>query len=357
LRLVTKLTTLIFKANLLYFAKKGAALKAWAVTKYKNDLQLIEVPEPVFGPKDVLIRTRAVGLNHVDDKVRLGEFKALMKLRLPFVLGHELAGEVLEVGGEVTKFKPGHLVYARPSTFLTGTLAPEVSVKEAEVALAPSGASFAEAAAVPLVGLTAWQALVDLGNVTPNTSVLIHGGAGSVGIFAVQLAKHLGAHVTATAGPADLEFVRGLGADVVIDYRNEDFTKTNQKFDLVLDGVGGETLMKSFEVVRPGGQVVGLVGPADPEFAIQLGANPLIQFAIKMLSRKVTNKAKKLGVKYSFLFMKPNGVQLGELTKLIEMGQIKPFVGKTFSFDETDKALAELVKGKVRRGKAVVVLD
>lgn len=332
-------------------------MKAWAIKKYKHDLQLIDVAEPVVGPYDVLISTKAVGLNHVDDKVRLGDFKALMKLRLPFVLGHELAGEVLAVGHKVTKFEPGQRVYARPSTFRTGTLAPIVSVSEDEVALAPAGASFAEAAAVPLVGLTAWQALVDLGKVAPSTEVLIHGGAGNVGIFAVQLAKQLGAHVTATAGPSDLEFVRELGADVVIDYRNEDFTKTNRKFDLVLDGVGGETLMNSFEIVRPGGQVIGLVGPADTEFASQLGANSLVLFVIKMLSRKVLNKAKTHGVKYSFLFMKPNGGQLEELTKLIDLGRIKPFVGKISSFEETDKALAELVQGKVRRGKAVVVLD
>lgn len=332
-------------------------MKAWALTKYKHDLQLIEVAEPVVGPHDVLIATKAVGLNHVDDKVRLGDFKALMKLKLPFVLGHELAGEVLAVGHEVTKFEPGQRVYARPSTFLTGTLAPRASINEAEIALVSSGASFAEAAAVPLTGLTAWQALVDLGKVSADTSVLIHGGAGSVGIFAVQLAKQLGAHVTATAGPADLEFVRSLGADSVIDYRNEDFTKTNKKFDLVLDGVGGETLMKSFEVVRPGGRVIGLVGPADPDFARQLGANAMVSFAIKMLSRKVLKKANAFGVKYSFLFMKPNGAQLSELTKLIDTGQIKTFVGKTFSFEEADKALVELVKGKVRRGKAVVVLD
>lgn len=332
-------------------------MKAWALTKYKHDLQLIEVAEPVVGPHDVLIATKAVGLNHVDDKVRLGDFKALMKLKLPFVLGHELAGEVLAVGHEVTKFEPGQRVYARPSTFLTGTLAPRVSINEAEIALVSSGASFAEAAAVPLTGLTAWQALVDLGKVSADTSVLIHGGAGSVGIFAVQLAKQLGAHVTATAGPADLEFVRSLGADSVIDYRNEDFTKTNKKFDLVLDGVGGETLMKSFEVVRPGGRVIGLVGPADPDFARQLGANAMVSFAIKMLSRKVLKKANAFGVKYSFLFMKPNGAQLSELTKLIDTGQIKTFVGKTFSFEEADKALVELVKGKVRRGKVVVVLD
>lgn len=336
---------------------EGAAVKAWALTKYKHDLQLIEVAEPVVGPHDVLIATKAVGLNHVDDKVRLGDFKALMKLKLPFVLGHELAGEVLAVGHEVTKFEPGQRVYARPSTFLTGTLAPRVSINEAEIALVSSGASFAEAAAVPLTGLTAWQALVDLGKVSADTSVLIHGGAGSVGIFAVQLAKQLGAHVTATAGPADLEFVRSLGADSVIDYRNEDFTKTNKKFDLVLDGVGGETLMKSFEVVRPGGRVIGLVGPADPDFARQLGANAMVSFAIKMLSRKVLKKANEFGVKYSFLFMKPNGAQLSELTKLIDTGQIKTFVGKTFSFEEADKALVELVKGKVRRGKVVVVLD
>jgi len=332
-------------------------VKAWALTKYKHDLQLIEVAEPVVGPHDVLIATKAVGLNHVDDKMRLGDFKALMKLKLPFVLGHELAGEVLAVGHAVTKFEPGQRVYARPSTFLTGTLAPRASINEAEIALVSSGASFVEAAAVPLTGLTAWQALVDLGKVSADTSVLIHGGAGSVGIFAVQLAKQLGAQVTATAGPADLEFVRSLGADSVIDYRNEDFTKTNKKFDLVLDGVGDETLMKSFEVVRPGGRVIGLVGPADPDFARQLGANAMVSFAIKMLSRKVLKKANEFGVKYSFLFMKPNGAQLSELTKLIDTGQIKTFVGKTFSFEEADKALAELVKGKVRRGKAVVVLD
>ena len=332
-------------------------MKAWALTKYKHDLQLIDVPDPAIGPNDVMIATKAVGLNHVDDKVRLGEFKALMKLKLPFVLGHELAGEVLAVGEKVSTFEPGQRVYARPSTSFTGTLAPKVSVDQSEVAIAPSGSSHADAASVPLVGLTAWQALVDLGKVNPSTSVLIHGGAGSVGIFAVQIAKHLGAEVTATAGPADLEFVRGLGADVVIDYRNEDFTKTNKKFDLVLDGVGGETLMKSFEVVSPGGKVIGLVGPADPEFANQLGANPLIRFVIKMLSRKVLNKAKKYGVNYSFLFMKPNGAQLGELTKLIDSGMIKPFVGKTFSFAEAGMALAELVQGNVRRGKAVVVLD
>ena len=332
-------------------------MKAWAFTKYKDDLQLIEVTDPLIGPNDVLIATKAVGLNHVDDKVRLGEFKALMNLKLPFVLGHELAGEVMAVGKDVAKFEPGQRVYARPSTSLTGTLAPKVSVDQSEVALAPSGTSFAEAAAVPLVGLTAWQALVDVGKVNPNTSVLIHGGAGGVGIYAIQLAKHLGAHVTVTAGPADLEFVRGLGADSVLDYRSEDFTKTTKKFDLVLDGVGGETLLKSFEVVRPGGQVIGIVGPADPQFAIQLGASRLVQFVIKLLSRKVLNKAKKFGVKYSFLFMKPNGEQLVELTKLIDLGHVKPFVGKTFSFEDADKALVELVQGKVRRGKAVVVLD
>lgn len=336
---------------------KGEVLKAWAFTKYNRGLELLDFSEPVVGPKDVLIATKAVGLNHVDDKLRLGEFKALMKLRLPFVLGHELAGEVISVGSQVTGFKPGQRVYARPSSALGGTLATSVSVDESEVALIPTKASFAEAATVPLVGLTAWQALVSLGKIKAGTNVLVHGGAGGVGIFAIQIAKYFGAHVTTTAGTADLEFVRELGADVVIDYRNEDFTRTSRKFDLVLDGVGGETLLKSFDVTKSGGQIIGIVGPADPAFARELGANPIVAFIIKMLSRSVLSKAAKHGVTYRFLFMKPNGTQLSQLTKLIDSGDLKSFVGKTFPFDLADKALVELVQGKVRRGKVVVVLD
>ncbi|MFM7030675.1 MAG: NADP-dependent oxidoreductase, partial [Micrococcales bacterium] len=257
----------------------------------------------------------------------------------------------------VSNPKVGDRVYSRPTTGEGGALTARVSVRQSEVSLMPAGCTFEQAAAVPLVGLTAWQALVDLANLAPGQRVLIHGGAGGVGIIAVQLAKHLGAHVTATASAADLEFVSDLGADVVLDYRTQDFSALGRVFDLVLDSVGGETLLKSLEVLKPGGLAIGLTGPADAEFAKRLNANSVVSLLVKLLASKVTRKSAKLGVRYRFMFMQPNGSQLGQLTRLIEAGSIRSFVGRTYSFEHAPEALADLVQGKVRRGKSVVVLD
>jgi len=332
-------------------------MKAWAVTSYKNPIQQIEIAEPAVGVDDILIEVKAIGLNHLDELMRRGEFKALMPVAMPFVLGHDVSGVVAAVGANVSNFKVGDHVYSRPTTSGGGALTGRVAIKQSEVSLVPAGFTFEQAAAVPLVGLTAWQSLIELAKLAPGQRVLIHGGAGGVGIIAVQLAKHLGAHVTATASAADREFVADLGADTVLDYRKQYFSGQGRVFDLVLDSVGGETLLKSLEVLKPGGLAIGLTGPADAEFAKRLNANPVVSLLVKLLAAKVTRKAAKLGVRYRFMFMQPSGAQLNQLTRLIEAGIIRSFVGGTYSFEHAPEALADLVQGKVRRGKAVVVLD
>ena len=305
-------------------------MKAFVVKKYKADLHLAEVPEPVVGEHDVLVRVEAAGLNQLDEKIRLGE-----------------------VGTKVTGFRPGDEVFARPGKDRIGTFAERIAVAEADLAIRPASITMAEAGSLPLVALTAWQALVERGNVQPGQKVLIHAGAGGVGSIAVQLAKHLGATVAATASAANVEFVRGLGADTVIDYRNEDFEEILSGYDLVLDSLGGQNLEKSLRILRPGGMAVGIAGPPDPAFARDLGLNPLLRFAIAALSRNLRSQARRLGVRYEFLFMHASGEQLRRIARLVDDGVLRPVVGRTSPFAQLPEALQALGNGGVR-GKAVV---
>lgn len=328
-------------------------MRAFVVSNYQAALHEAEVPEPTVGAHDVLIRVQAAGLNQLDEKIRLGEFKQILPDPLPMVLGHDVAGTVLRVGGSVRGFKPGDEVYARPRDHRIGTFAERIAVDEADVALKPASITMEEAGSLPLVALTAWQALVEVGDVQPGRKVLIHAGAGGVGSIAIQLAKQLGAEVATTASAANAAFVRSLGADVVIDYRSEDFEERLSGYDLVLDSLGGENLAKSLRVVRPGGMVVGIAGPPTPEFAKASGLNPLLRLAITALSGKVRKQAKRLDVQYRFLWMHASGDQLREITALIERGAIRPVVGRISPFDDTVQALEALASGGVR-GKAVV---
>ena len=328
-------------------------MKAFVVKKYKADLHLAEVPEPVVGEHDVLVRVEAAGLNQLDEKIRLGEFKQILPYPLPLVLGNDMAGTVLEVGTKVTGFKPGDEVFARPGKDRIGTFAERIAVAEADLAIRPASITMAEAGSLPLVALTAWQALVERGNVQPGQKVLIHAGAGGVGSIAVQLAKHLGATVAATASAANVEFVRGLGADTVIDYRNEDFEEILSGYDLVLDSLGGQNLEKSLRILRRGGMAVGIAGPPDPAFARDLGLNPLLRFAIAALSRNLRSQARRLGVRYEFLFMHASGEQLRRIARLVDDGVLRPVVGRTSPFAQLPEALQALGNGGFR-GKAVV---
>lgn len=329
-------------------------MRAFVIDGYNKPLHEADVPEPTVREDDVLIAIGASGLNMLDEKIRVGEFKAFLKYRFPLVLGHDVAGTVIRVGGRVRSFKPGDQVYARPRDHRIGTLAERIAVDQADVALAPSSINVAEAGSLPLVALTAWQALVEIGGVKAGRKVLIHAGAGGVGTIAIQLAKHLGAFVATTASGRNAEFLRELGADVVIDYRTQDFSQELSGYDFVLDSLSGENLEKSMRILRPGGTAVGIAGPPTPAFASRLGLNPLLRLVVGALSRKVRGQAKRLGVRYEFLFMRADGAQLHSIAELIDAGAIRPVVGATYAFDEAPQALASLEAGGTR-GKTVVL--
>jgi NADPH:quinone reductase-like Zn-dependent oxidoreductase len=332
-------------------------MKAFVVENYGEDgLRAADVPEPEVGDGDVLVRVSAASINPLDKMVRDGEFKRLLKYRIPFVLGHDGAGVVRGVGSAVRDFQVGDEVYARPRDLRIGTFAEYIAIDQDDVALKPASLTLHEAAAVPLVSLAAWQILVDGAHVKPGQKVLVHAGSGGLGSTVIQLAKHLGATVATTASGENAELVRSLGADVVVDYTQEDFAEVLSGYDVVLDSRGGENLEKSLTVLKPGGKAIGVAGPPDPGFAKQLGAPKFMGVVMGLLSRKVRRQARKRGVSYSFLWMQANGGQLHRLASLYEAGHLRPLIDKTFPFDQTLEGLAYVEQGRAN-GKVVITLD
>lgn len=330
-------------------------MKAFVVDRYgrKNGVRAGDMPVPELREDDVLIQIHAAGVNPLDSKIRDGEFKLLLPYRLPLILGHDLAGVVVRVGPRVRRFKPGDEVYARPHKDRIGTFAEFIAVKEDGVALKPTSLSMEEAASIPLVGLTAWQALIEKGQLAKGQKVLIHAGSGGVGTFAIQLAKHVGATVATTASAANTEWLKQLGADIVIDYKKDDFATILKDYDVVLDTQGGNTLEKSLRVLKPGGRLIGIAGPPDPDFAKEIGASLFLKTAMRFLSYRIRKAAKRHHVSYSFLFMRANGDQLGQIAALVDAGAIKPVIDRVFPFESTNEALAYVERGRVK-GKVVV---
>jgi len=330
-------------------------MKAFVVDRYerKAALRFAEMPEPDLGDHDVLVEIHAAGLNPLDAKVRDGEFKLILPYRLPLILGHELAGIVVRVGPGVRRFKPGDAVYARPRDGRIGAFAERIALHESDVALKPANLSMEEAAAIPLVGLTAWQALVERAGLGKGQKVLIQTGSGGVGTIAIQLAKHLGATVATTTSTANVDLVRSLGADVVVDYRKDDFADVLSGYDVVLHSLGKEELEKSLRVLKPGGILVSISGPPDPDFARNHGSGWMLRQIMRLLSFGTRRKARRHRVRYSFLFMTANGGQLGKITALIEAGAIRPVIDRTFPFDATNDALAYVEAGRTK-GKVAV---
>ena len=333
-------------------------MKSFMVETYggATRMRATEIPDPQVGTDDVLVKIHAASVNPLDMRIRNGDFKAFMPYRLPLVLGNDLAGTVVQIGPSVTRFTVGDEVYARPDKDRIGTFAELIAVHQDDAAIKPATLTMEEAASLPLVALTSWQALVERAQVQPGQKVLIHAGAGGLGSIAVQMAKALGAHVAATASTAKVDLVKQLGADVVVDYRTQDFTELLDGYDLVLDSLGGENLAKSLRILKPGGKAISVAGPPDPAFARELGANPILRLAMTALSFKTRRQAKHLGVTYSFLFMKASGDQLRELTLLIDAGKIRPVVDRVFSFDETLQAMEYVEKGRANAGKVVIVM-
>jgi NADPH:quinone reductase-like Zn-dependent oxidoreductase len=331
-------------------------MKAFVVERYgdADTVRAGEVPDPTAGTHDVVVRIHAASVNPVDLKLRGGDLKAILPFRTPFVLGNDLAGTIVAVGAGVTRFAVGDEVYAHPEQNRMGTFAEFIAIHQDDVAPKPVTLSMAEAASIPLVGLTAWQALVERAGLRPGQKVLIHAGAGGVGTIAIQLAKHLGAHVATTVSATKTDLAKSLGADVVIDYRKQAFETILHDYDVVLDTVGGETLDKSLRVLKPGGKVVSVAGPPDPGLAKDFGVNPVIRLAIAALSFRIRRRARRRQVTYSYLFVKASGDQLRELTGLIDAGIIRPVVDRVFDFDRTREALAYLEQGRTKAGKVVI---
>jgi len=331
-------------------------MKAFIADKYgkKSALRAADVPEPVVGAHDVLVEIHAAALNPVDTKIKSGEFKLVLAYKPPFVLGHDMAGVVLAVGSAVRRFATGDEVYARPRDLRIGTLAQRIAVAEDDLATKPASLSMAEAAALPLVALTAWQALVEKAGVQPGQKVLIHAGSGGFGTIAIQLAKHLGAYVATTTSTPNVDWVRDLGADLVIDYRTQDFTALVRDYDVVLDSLSGETLERSLQVLRPGGVAIGIGGPPDPDFAKVVG-KPMLRPVMALLSRKVRAEARRRNVTYSFLFMHADGAQLTKIAALVDAGAIRPVVDRIFDFTDTVAALDYVDTGRAK-GKVVVTM-
>ncbi len=335
----------------------STGMRAFVVGRYgKDGLRSAVVPRPTVGDRDVLVRVSAASVNPLDRMVRNGEFKQLLRYKKPFVLGHEVAGVVTQVGRAVRGFKVGDEVYARPRDLRIGTFAEYIAIDQDDVALKPGSLTLHEAAALPLVALAAWQTLVDLAQVTPNQRVLVHAGAGGLGSTVIQLAKYLGAYVATTAHNNDLDRVRGLGADEVVDYTTTDFVDVLSGYDVVLDSLGGASLAKSLTVLKPGGLAISVVGPPDAAFARQLG-QPLLRPVMALMSAKVRRQAHKLGVRYAFFFMQANGAQLRNLAGLYDAGHLRPVLDRrSFRFDQTLEALAYVERGKAS-GKVVITLD
>lgn len=332
-------------------------MKAFIVTRYgkKEKLQAAEIAEPVLRSNDVLVQIHATSVNLLDSKIRNGEFKLILPYKPPFILGHDVAGIVVKTGLGVTKFKTGDKVYARAADHRIGTFAELIAINENDVALKPGNLSMVEAASIPLVGLTAWQALVEKANVKKGHKVFIQAGSGGVGTFAIQLAKHLGAIVATTTSATNTNLVKSLGADIVIDYRKEDFETILKDYDVVLNSQDAKTLEKSLRILKPGGKLISISGPPDPAFAEEIKAPWFMKLIVRLLSAGVRKKAKRLNISYSFLFMRAEGNQLSLIASLIDAGIIKPVIDKVFSFEQTNEAMAYVETGRTK-GKVVIKL-
>jgi len=330
-------------------------MKALTFKRYGKspDIGFANVSRPTLKADELLVQVHAASVNPIDNMIPTGMFKPVLHFQLPATLGSDLAGVVTEVGNNVTRFKPGDAVFASSFDLGTGSIAEFAVVPESAAALKPVNLDFVQAASIPMVGLTSWQALKERANLRAGQKVFIPAGSGGIGTFAIQLAKHLGAKVGTTTSTGNVELVRSLGADEVIDYKKQEFEKVLHGYDAVLGTIKGDAIEKSLGILKPGGTIVSLVGPLDAAFARARRLNFVLKFVFGLMSRKIMRLAKKRDVTYSFLFAYPDGAQLSEIGKLLEAERIRPVIDKVFPFEEAKDALAYLSQGR-SRGKVVI---
>ena len=318
------------------------------------DVGFRAVPRPTeLKADELLVQVHAVGLNPIDNMIPTGMFKPVLQFQLPATIGSDLAGVVIQVGSQVTRFKVGDAIFASIFDTGKGALAEFAVVPESAAALKPANLDFVEAASIPMVGLTSWQALKERADIQSGQKVFIPAGSGGIGTFAIQLAKYFGATVATTTSSKNLALVKSLGADQVVDYTREEFDKVLKGYDLVLGTVRGDAIEKSVGILKPGSKIVSLVGPLDKAFAETRRLNFILKFVFGLMSRKIIALSKKRFVSYSFLFVRPDGEQLSEISKLLETEQIKPVIDKVYSFAQAKEALDYLAQGRAK-GKVVV---
>ncbi|MCM2462653.1 NADP-dependent oxidoreductase [Pseudomonas sp. CG7] len=329
-------------------------MKAFLIDRYgKHSGRIGEVPAPEVADHDVLVRVHAASVNLLDSKIRKGEFKLILPYPFPLALGHDVAGVVVRVGSRVHQFKPGDEVYARAPDGHIGTFAEQIAVNENALALKPANLNMEDAAALPLVALTAWQVLVETAGLKKGQKVFIQAGSGCVGTLAIQLAKHLGAFVATTTSTTNVPWVKALGADVVIDYKQQDFFSVLQDYDVVLNSLGADELEKSLKILKPGGQLISISGPPSPQFAQAQGFSWPLRLIMGLLSSGIRRKARRKGVNYAFVFMRASGAQLREISTLVESGSLKPVIDRAFPFEVTADALSYVEQGRAK-GKVVI---
>ncbi|HMV77019.1 MAG TPA: NADP-dependent oxidoreductase [Leptospiraceae bacterium] len=331
-------------------------MRACIIRKYGNNdvLEYTNLqPEPTLHDHEILVQMKAASVNPIDWKVMEGKAKMVLKYKFPLVLGNDGAGTVVKTGKDVTQFKIGDEVFFRPSKTRIGTFAEFCAVSENEAALKPKNLNFEEAAGIPLAGLTSWQALFDYGRLEKGQKVLIHAGSGGVGSLAVQFAKNAGAFTIATCSTRNIDLVKSLGADQVIDYTKEKFTDILKDVDIVFDTIGGQAKYDSFKVMKPGGTLISIQSVPTPKSVKDYGLNPVVEMLLGILSLKSYRYARKYKVNYHYLFMKADGKQLNEIKNLIEEGKVKPVVDRVFNFDQIKEAFAYQQTGRAR-GKIII---
>jgi len=329
-------------------------MKAMIIRKYgRAPLELAEMSVPSVGEKDVLVEIVAASINPVDFKIRDGKVRMLLKYEMPLIMGNDFSGIVTQVGNGVKKFKVGDEVYGRASKHRIGTFAEYLAIDEDAIAFKPTNISFEEAASIPLVGLTSYQALHDILQLTRGQKVLIQAGAGGIGTFAIQLAKAMGVCVATTTSQAGYDLVKSLGADQIIDYKHEQFDEILHDYDGVYDTIGGETLERAFKIVKPGGHVVTISGLPNARFGKAYGSGFIKTNLFRMATRNITKLEKQYRAKYHFLFMKASGEQLAIITELIESGKIKPIIDRIYPLVEAQEALNYSETGRAK-GKVIL---
>ncbi|KGX88281.1 NADP-dependent oxidoreductase [Pontibacillus marinus] len=308
-------------------------MKAVVIEQYggKDQLKEKDIPTPQINEDQVLIESHATSINPIDWKVREGYLKDMLDWDFPIILGWDVSGVVVDTGSNVTKFKKGDQVFARPATTPNGTYAEFVAVEEHLVTSIPERVSFEDAAATPLAALTSWQCLFEVANLQKGQKVLIHAGSGGVGTYAIQLAKWAGAYVASTASSKNKELLESLGVDRFINYEEEAFDEVLEDYDVVFDTLGGEIHDRSYNILKQGGHLVSVTKQPDEDFAKQKGVNA------------------------QFVFLNPDGDQLAKVAELMEKGEVKSIVGKTFPFSEKGiRDAHELSETHHARGKIVV---